>query len=178
MINPEIKDKITKLIKESTDDGIKGNAYREESYLQKICFDDVFDILLYYISLQADIDKISKIDTIDFCCLLEKEWFCWVKHNREFCYLNSAWSSGPGPMGGTAGTAEMYTSYHPGINGYDKLYHFFQYPKRFNRGWEIYRDRHIKNYVFPKWRRNIEKLDAVFSLAEIICEEIRIMAVR
>jgi hypothetical protein len=170
-MNP--KEEILKLIKESTDDGIKGKAYKEESYLQRIRFDDIVDIILYYISLQSDIDSIGKIDTIDFHNILKGEWFCWVKYNKEFYSQGSAWSSGPGPGGGTAGLAEMYMSYFPGITGYDNLLSFFRYPRKFNHGWENYRDKHIKNYVFPKWRRNIKKIDSILNLAEVICEEIR-----
>lgn len=170
-MNP--KDEITNLIKQSTDDGIQGNAFKEESYLQEIRFSDVIAIILYYISLQPDLDKIGQMNTNDFWCLFKKEWYDWTKINRQFCSLNSAWSSEPGPGGGGAGLAEIYFCYHPGIGRCDRLSHFFQYPSRFNYGWGVYRDKRIKIYIFPKWRRNIKKLDAAFDLAESICEEMR-----
>ena len=170
-INP--KEKILKLVKESTDDGIRGEMHKREEYLQEIRFGDIADIILLYISLQSDIETIGRINTIDFQALFKKEWLCWTKRNKDFQLLNSAWANESGPMGGTAGTAEMYMSYFPGITNHEKLRHFFSYPIRFGHSWENYKNKHIKIYVFPKWRRNHEKLEAVLDLAEIVCKEIR-----
>ncbi|MFZ3058005.1 MAG: hypothetical protein WA092_03105 [Minisyncoccales bacterium] len=167
------REKILKFVKESTDDGIRGEMYKREEYLQEIRFGDIIDIILLYISLQSDIETIGRINTIDFQSLLKKEWFCWTKNNKDFQLLNSAWASGPGPLGGTAGPAEMYMFYFPGITNHEKLWYFFSYPIRFGHSWENYRDKHIKIYVFPKWRRHPEKIEAVLDLAEIVCKEIR-----
>jgi len=167
------KEQILKFVKESTDDGIKGEIYKREEYLKEIRFGDIIDIVLLYISLGSDLEAFGRINTIDFRALLKKEWFCWTKNNNDFQLLNSAWACDSGPMGGTAGTAEMYMSYFPGITMHEKLGHFFFYPIRFDHSWEGYRDKHIKIYVFPKWRRNIKRIDKVLDFAEIICQEIR-----
>lgn len=169
----DCREQISKLVKESTDDGIKGEMFKREEYLKEIRFGDVADIILLYISLQSDIESIGRVNTIDFQSLLKKAWFCWTKNNKDFQSLDSAWSSGPGPLGGTAGAAEMYISYFPGITIHERLGHFFFYPIRFGHSWENYKNKHIKIYVFPKWRRNFEKIEAVLDLAETVCKEIR-----
>ena len=170
----DCREQILKFVKESTDDGIKGEIHKREEYLQEIRFGDIADIILLYISLQFDIETIGRVNTIDFRVLFKKEWFRWTKRNKDFQSLNSAWAAEPGPLGGTAGIAEMYMFYFPGVVNHEKLRHFFFYPIRFGHNWESYRDKHIKIYVFPKWRRNPEeKLESVLDLAEKICQEVR-----
>lgn len=167
------RETIIKMIEQSTDEGIKGNKYREEEYLQKLLFGDIMAVVFYYISLQRDIDGIGEMHTDYLYHLLKKESLCWAENNKDFELLKLAWSNESGPMGGTAGDAEMYMSFFPGISTFHNLRNFFYYPKRTGHGWEAYRDGYVKNYVFPKWRRNIKKINQVFDFAEIICEEIR-----
>jgi hypothetical protein len=160
------------LIQESKDENIRGKAIREESWLQRITFSDVMDIVLFYISLQPDVKNIGKIKSIDFYHLVEHTWKQWIadKNNRAFIELNSAWSNGPGPMDGTAGPAEMYMYYHPGMLGHKRILEFFYCCDN----WTSYLE-HMKIMVFPKWRRenNLKNISSVFHLAEMICSATR-----
>lgn len=167
---------IRKLIKESKDEDIRGAAFRKESWLSRICFDDLMDIVLFYISLQPDIKVIGKTKGFDFWQLMKNVWMQWIadKKNKVFLDLNSAWYAGPGPMDGSAGPAEMYMMYCPGVVNYNYLSAFFFYPEELPDGWSSYRN-HMKIMVFPKWKRenNYKNLPLVFNLARMACEAMR-----
>jgi hypothetical protein len=167
---------IVNLIQESKDENIQAPAFREESWLNNILFSDIMDIVLFYINLQHDLEKIGKIRSDDFYRLVENVWKEWIrdKNNEVFFNLNSAWSNGPGPMDGSAGPAEMYMLYHPGLLGHKYLLAFFSYPEELPGGWSPYRE-HLKIMVFPKWRRenNFKNLSKIFNLAAMICNAMR-----
>jgi hypothetical protein len=167
---------IVSLIQESRDEDIKGAAFRKESWLSRIDFSDVMDIVIFYISLQPDIKVIGKTKTNDFYHLMKDVWMQWAedKKNKVFSDLSSAWYSQAGPMDGYAGPAEMYMMYHPGLLHYKYLLEYFFYPEELPGGWSSYRD-HMKIMVFPKWRRekNYKKIPLVFNLAGMACEAMR-----
>lgn len=167
---------IITLIQESRDEAIQGTAFRQESWLSTIRFSDVMDIVLFYISLQPDLNQIGKITSNDFSRLVEKIWKEWIaeKKNEISLDLYGAFSPGSGPMDGSAGPAEMYMMYHPGICHYKYLLVFFSYPKELPSGWLPYRE-HMKIMVFPKWRReqNFKNLSKVFNLATRVCAAMR-----
>jgi hypothetical protein len=171
-----VRKTILNLIEESREEDIKGTAFRRDSWMNTIFFSDVMDVVFFYISLQPDLKEIARINTSDFYALVEKVWGEWIKDqkSRAFLGLNSAWSSGPGPIGGTAGPAEMYMFYYPGVIQYRYLLEFFSYPEGLPRGWSPYRD-HMKVMVFPKWKRekSHKKLGSVFRLAQMVCEAMR-----
>jgi hypothetical protein len=164
-------------IKKSNADGIEGSYYKRKAYLRQIVFSDIIDIIFYYISLQQDLDKIASMKPDVFYNILENTWNEWIKDkkNKSFITLDRAWHSNPGPMGGTAGSAEIYAYYHPGFYHYGDMFIFFIYPRAFVGGWEHYKDVHIKDYVLLKWKQknNIKKIDLVFNLAEMVCQAMR-----
>ncbi|MDD5569494.1 MAG: hypothetical protein PHG23_03745 [Candidatus Pacebacteria bacterium] len=173
----KLRKKIRELIKESTDEKIHGRAFRDEAWLSKLLFSDLMDVVLFYISLQPDLNEIGKIKTNDFYRLLEDVWKKWAadKKNKAFAdNFYSAWFAGPGPMDGTAGPAEMYMLYYTGLLHYDYLLVFFRYPEGLPDGWIPYRE-HIEIMAFPKWRRenNFKELGKIFNLAEMMCEALR-----
>lgn len=173
------KETILNLIKQSNDDGLKGKFYRSRHYLNTIYFSDVMDVVLYHISLRPDLDNIARIKTNDFYRLVENIWREWIKYPKNETFSDLfPWNSGPGPMDGTAGPAEMYFLYYPGLQREDYLLVFFSYPEglpSFHLHWSAYKKRHIEDMVFPKWRRknNMKKISSVFSLSEMILERMR-----
>jgi len=168
-----VRKTILDLIFESKDENIKGKAFREESWLSQIRFSDVVDIILYYMILQQDIERFSRISSTDFYHLFKNVWDEWIieEENKAFFDLRGSWSNGPGPMGGTAGPAEMYMFYHPGITNYETIYSFFF---ETYSNWPNYSG-HMKIMVLPKWRRekNLKNINLVFNLAHRICEAMR-----
>jgi len=195
-VQTDPKEKIISLIEKSDDSGL---GKRKSFWLGAVDFSDVIDIVLYYISLQPDLDKIARIESHDFYEALRKVWDIWgegvkkswgyrkydhpcqgYEHKRfpKFYDLDSAWQSGPGPMGGTMGAAEHYAYIHPGFLKHKYLILFFSYPEGLPFGagnWPAYREHNIKKMVFPKWRRkaNKKKLEMVFQLAEMLCNHIK-----
>lgn len=176
----DVSEKILNLIKESSDRWLKGSYYRSDDYLKRILFSDVMDIVLYDISLQPDLDKIARIKTADFYRLTHNIWDKWIEEKKNVCFfdLDFPWSSGPGPMDGTMGSAEFYFSLYPGPLRDDYLLEFFSYPKglpSFNPNWPSYKEKHIERMVFPKWRRKnkLKRIDSVFTLAEMIMVQMR-----
>lgn len=192
------KERILSFIEASADKtlGGKKSMWRSRLYLRNIGFGDVMDVVLYYISLQPDFSEIARIESHDFYKLLKNVWGEWkerVKKQWGYGYyeyplgsgqthktfriydIDDAWSSGPGPIGGTMGAAEQYAYLFPGFMQYRHLLPFFSYPEEVPGGWPSYRERRVKALVFPKWRRKMhgKKLEMVFRLAEMVCQGIR-----
>lgn len=168
-----LRKKIRFLIIQSDDNKIKGKFFKSETFLKEITFDDVFDTVLYYASIQQDVAKFSKIKSIDFyrlCKEIWKEWISEEKNGKNFGNLNSAWVNNSGPMGGTAGEAEIYFYYHPGVMMYETLFDFFSVNFNADDSYEWLR---IETNVFPKWKRNLKKINLAFDLAYLICEAMR-----
>ncbi len=171
---------VLNLIVQSNDDGLRGKLYRTREHLAKIYFSDVMDIVLYVISLQPDLKDIAKIETGDFDRLLEKVWAEWIKDikDKAFDDIRFAWSPGPGPLGGTMGSAESYAHFGAGFRHHDYLLQFFSHPEDLFisfGNWPVYKRYNIEGMVFPKWRRsyNRKKLGLVLDLAEMVCKCMR-----
>lgn len=130
------------------------------------------DIILFYISLHLKTKSTERMSTSDFYVMSEEIWNKWSreKENNMFSHLCGAYCSGPGPMGGTASSAEMYLSHYTHITCFENIQKFFT-----DRcGWKYYRDVKVVPRTLPKWRRakHLKKINRVFSLAEIFCKEI------
>ena len=160
----DFKKDILKEINQSNDKGTENT--------EKISFSDVIDLTFYYLSLQSDIKDIGKITTSDFYYLLKNNCFSYAKKDKNFCLLKTAWTE-DNLKKKTSEEANIYMSHFPGIITFYNLRIFYYYPKRTGHGWEAYRDNHIKNHVFPKWKYNIDKIDSVLDFAEELCKEIR-----
>lgn len=178
--NNDPKETILKMIRQSDDKGLKGRFYKSSDYLNTISFSDVMDIVMLYISMQPDTDRITRIKTSDFYRLTEDIHRKWAKTQKQesLSRLQYAWLSEPGPMDGYMGPAESYFSIYPGPLREDYLRRFFDFPRDLPvlfLAWPAYRQYHIENMVFPKWRRknNMKKIGAVFELSEMICTEMR-----
>ncbi|MDD2496409.1 MAG: hypothetical protein PHE29_14630 [Tissierellia bacterium] len=162
MISKKTPEKeIIYLINQSNDIGKKDN----------ICFKDIIDIILLYISLQEDICEITIIETIDFYYLVKREWFLWTWHNTCFKCLNSAWDC---KHKAADEDQEPYIFKHTAINRYDMLRRFYYHPKRFNREWDEYKKKHIIGEIFPKWK-NSEKIKLILELAKKIHKKMQKM---
>ena len=179
---------LSRLIRESTDEHLrKGTAFQRGSFLNNVDFSDIADLVLYYISLQEDLSEISRIETREFWKIFKEEWDKWQKESgdvwdrykkgEKMSKLHQAWWCGPGPLGGTAGPAEIYSSYSPGILLCSFLYQYFlpgDLPcSKTMISWDANKNM-IENKVFPKWRRqSLVRIGLVIKLAEQICEEMR-----
>ncbi len=178
----------------------KGKYFHSRSFLHNLDYSDVMDIVLYYISLQDDLDEIAKISRHDFSDILKKvtrEWVDkvekqWGKVKTPRFYgsketydhpriweISGAWTPGPGPMGGTMSRAEYYEVLHPGFSQHKYLLLFFRYPEGLSKelcgNWPAYKKHRIEDMTFPKWRRKIhqKRLMTVLDLAESVCQELR-----
>ena len=169
MIRKEIIDCINK----STDEKLH---HIDKRFIRTIHYDDVMDIVLFYLSLYLKDKTIKRMSTSDFYNISEVIWNKWSreKKNHKFCHLNGAYCAGPGPMGGTASSAEMYLLYCTKLTTFEDIQEFFNCPKAARCGWSYYRDNQVVSRTLPKWRRvnNFKKINQVFELAEIICREI------
>ena len=177
----------------------KQSCYHDKLFLDYIKYDDVMDIVLYYISLQRDLSSIARISCREFSRILEKITKDWARKvgkqwggvktpryhgSRETYYrprienISLAWVPGPGPMGGTMSTAEHYEVLYPGFSQFDYLLAFFKYPGGLPDicgNWPFYKKKVVEATTFPKWRRkkHRERLETVFELAELVCQELR-----
>ena len=154
------REEIIDLINQSIDIGKNDN----------ICFKDIIDIILMYLSLQKDVCKITKIETIDFYYLVKKEWFLWVRHNICFKCLNSAWDC---KNKTTDENIETFIYKHTGINNYNMLRRFHFYPNKFNREWDEHK-KHIVSNILPKWK-NSKKIHLILDLADNIYKKMKNM---
>jgi len=154
------REEIIDLINQSIDIGKNDN----------ICFKDIIDIILMYLSLQKDVCKITKIETIDFYYLVKKEWFFWVKHNNCFKCLNSAWEC---KHKKADENTETFIYKHTGINNYNMLRRFYFYPNKFNREWDEHK-KHIIVNILPKWKKS-KKIHLILDLAERIHKKMQEM---
>lgn len=177
----------------------KQKCYHDKFFLNHIQYGDVMDIVLYYISLQRDVTRIAKIPCNEFSRILEKITKGWmggvekqwgtVKTPRNYgskeiydrpriWAISSAWTPGPGPMGGTMSVARYYEVLYPGFSQHDYLLAFFRYPKGLplkHGNWPYYKKQVVEAATFPKWRRKMhrKRLETVFELAELACRELR-----
>jgi len=199
MVQKSAREIILEKISQSKDKTLgKGTFFHSKSFLHEIGYSDVMDIVLYYISLQKDLDKIARISTSDFSDVLEKTTIDWaekvekqwgkVKTPRFYGSKETydrpriwsialAWTPGPGPMGGTMSTAESYTVLRPGFSRHRHLIVFFKYPEGLPDefgNWPNYK-KHIEAMKFPKWRRKMhqKRLLTVLDLAESVCRRLR-----
>jgi hypothetical protein len=174
-LNP--RETIINLIKENNNDVVGQPYYKKKAFLRQILLGDILDLVFYVISLQPDLNNISRIDSDKFSIILEKTWREWVKRkkNRAFLHFNKAWRKGSGPMGEMIGEAELYAYNFPGYCRHGNLYMFFTYPKQFLAGWNHYRDVHVEYVVFLKWKQenNIQRVELVLDFAEIVCKAMR-----
>ncbi len=201
-VKPAIRDIIKAWIRESNDSGLpEGSYWRSSGFMGKIDFSDFMDIVLYRISLDPDMERITLIKTYDFWGLIEETWKEWRKCLEKawgyrktkgpsvqyvgkrvpaFWDLDSAWASGSGPLGGTMGAAESYAFLHPGFTHHTYLLEFFRYPETLrDKGeygnWPRYKLYRIEQQIFPKFRRkkHQKKLDIILDFAEEICVKLR-----
>ncbi|MDO8424777.1 MAG: hypothetical protein Q7S70_02440 [bacterium] len=174
----------------------KGKMFEKDG----LRYSDVIDIVLYYISLQDDLDKIARVPTRRFSKILEEETHKWIKrvekrwgkvkvprfYGSEELYelpmiwgISGAWTPGPGPMGGTMSSAEDYEILHPGFAQHEYLILFFNYPEGLSKelcgNWPLYRKLHLEETTFWKWHWKIhqDRLLTAFDLAETVCQELR-----
>jgi hypothetical protein len=166
-------EKIIDCINKSTDEKLHRIDKR---FIRTIYYNDVMDIVLFYISLYLKDKGIGKMSTSDFYNMSEVIWNKWSreKKNQKFSHLCGEYCSGPGPMDGTASSAEFYLLYCTKLICFEDIQEFFNCPKAARCGWNYYRDNQVIARTLPKWRRknNLKKIKQVFELAEIICQEI------
>ena len=172
------KKKIINCIQKSID---KELSPFDEGHIETIYYNDVMDIVFFYLSLCLKDKDVKRMDTSDFYAMSEAIWNKWSreKKNEKFSHLCGAYCAGPGPMGGTAGPAEMYLFYYTGFTGFKDIQEFLNYPKeicggwRSYRGWKYYRDTKVIPNTLPKWKRenNLKKINRVFDLAERILKK-------
>lgn len=128
------------------------------------------DIVLYYISLQPDLEDIVRIDEDDLYSMIKALCNAWVERNKVFLGLKSAWING---------SANDYLKFSPGPCSRRCLVDFFYTSSRsiwaMPDKWLAYRDGYIKIVTFPKWgaEKNMKKINPVFDLAETICTQMR-----
>ena len=78
------KEIILEKISQSRDESPgKGKCFHIGSSLHHIGYSDIMDIVLYYISLQDDLDEIAKISKHDFSYLVERVLRQWIKERAE-----------------------------------------------------------------------------------------------
>lgn len=168
-----IRKKIIECINESTDEKLH---YFDKKFIGTIHYGDVMDIVFLYLSLYLKDKDIKQMSTSDFYNMSEAIWNKWSreKKNKKFSHLCGAYCAGSGPMGGTASSAEMYLCYYTKFTCFEDIQEFFNCPKAAHYGWSHYRDNKVIPRTLPKWRRanNFKKINRVFELAEIICQEI------
>jgi hypothetical protein len=145
--------------------------------MRRVDFDDLMDILLYYLSLQPDLGIFAAgIEASNFLWITVKDH--WQKRASElFPFIEtSPWANGSGPMGGSAGDAESY-SLRVGL--FDQtLLTWFLFPEVLEgekeKNWPKHKKR-IEKMLFPKLRRkyNAKKLDAALIFVGEICDTMR-----
>jgi len=157
------------------------------------------DIVLYYISLQEDLNEIANISCRDFSSLSERKSREWAQPlinqwgkikvprfhgSKEMCYHPRIWvvlfarTPRSGPESSTMSAAEHYELLRPGFYKYRNLLDFFSWPEEFSYeegDWPVYKKNTIEAVTFPKWRNRTHsrRLKTVFDLAELICQELR-----
>ncbi len=170
----EARKKIIGCIEKSTDEKL---TYLDKKLIKIINYEDVMDVILLYISFSLKNKPIDRMSGSDFYTLSEVIFNKWSREeeNKEFSHLCGSYCNGPGPMGGTASSAEMYFLYRMKITCFEDIQKFFIHPKNTRYGWKYYRDIKVLPRTLPKWRRpsNFEKINQVFTLAEIFCKEIQ-----
>lgn len=168
-----IRERIIDCINKSTDERLRPIDKR---FIETIYYGDVMDIGFFYLSLYLKDKDIKRMSTSDFYNMSEVVWNKWSreKKNKKFSYLCGAYCAGPGPMGGTASSAEMYLLHYTKFTYFEDIQEFFNCPKAAHCGWNYYQDNQVIPRTLPKWRRvnNLKKIDHVFELAEIICQEV------
>lgn len=159
----DIKERIIAEIQKSNEEG---------PLMNRILYRDVMDIVFFYLSLAMETRKIN-MSTSDFYCLSEEIWKKWVRKNNGFSDLFGAYWPGPGPMGGTASSAEIYLSYCIHLSFFDTIKDFLTWQKSYKCGWLYHRDNVVIPLTLPKWKRkkHFKKIEPVLILAESICRE-------
>ena len=166
-----IKERIINCIKESNDEKLH---YIDKRLINTINYGDVMDIVFLYLGLYFKDKDIGKMSTSDFYNMSDAVWIRWARKNKKFSHLCGAYCATPGPMGGGASSAEMYLRCYTQLLSFENIQNFFNYPRAGGCGWGHYRDIHVIPRTLPKWRRvnNLKKIEQVFELAEIFCQEI------
>lgn len=168
-----IRERIIDCINKSADEGLHNI---DKKFIKNIHYSDVMDIVFFYLSLYLKDKGVRSMSTSDFYNLSEAVWKRWCREekNQKFNRLGGAYCPGPGPMGGTASSAEMYLLYYTRFTCFENIQEFFICPKAAHCGWSYYRDSQVVPRTLPKWRRvnNFKKINQVFELAETICREI------
>gem|GEM_PF-2083468 len=151
--------------------------YHSRLFLKNIEYQDVMDIVLYYIYVQDDLDEITKILCKDFSRILErttKEWAQKLqskwgtvrmpvsyrsKQMRDYpriLLISSAWDSGITEESMTI--AVYYRDLQAGFANYKYLLAFFRYPEGLpdrHANWPWYKENVIKAVTFAKWNKKI-----------------------
>jgi hypothetical protein len=165
-----IREKIIDCINKSTDEKLHPIDKR---FIETIHYGDVMDIVFFYLSLYLKDRGINRMKTSNFYNMSEAIWNKWSreKKNKKLSHLCGAYCAGPGPMGGTASSAEMYFRYYTKFTFFENIQEFFNCSKGTHCGWSHYRDNQVIPRTLPKWRRanNFKKINQVFELAETIC---------
>lgn len=200
MTGSSVKEIILERINQSNDNTLgPGKFFHSKLFLENLSYSDVMDIVLYYVSLQKDLDKIARISSRDFANILERATCDWMEkvetqwgkvrvprfYGSQETYLQPriqtialARTPGPGPMGGTMSHAEEYEALHPGFSQHKYLLSFFRYPEGLPGrpiNWPLYKKYFIEAKSFPKWRRRMhqKRLLTVLDLAESVCQLLR-----
>lgn len=151
-----------------------GKYFRSKCHLGKIHFSDFMDIVMYYISIQPDLDDIAKIRMSDFFDLLKD---LWEKTFSEKFYDNFGH---PWINNDDSGSGVDYFRSNPGLDLHSEfLLEYFGYPEALkglskHRRWPEYKEQ-IENFIFPKYRRMKHKkmLNVALDFAENVCQELR-----
>lgn len=168
---------IMDLIQRSDDKTLgSGKYFHSKCYLGKIYFSDFMDMVMYYISLQPDLDGIGKIRISDFSNLLKD---LWEKKFSEKFYdsFGHPWINNDGY---SSGSGIDYFRSNPGLELHSEfLLEYFGYPEALkglskHRRWPEYKEQ-MENCIFPKYRRIKHKkmLNAALDFAEDVCQELR-----
>lgn len=145
---------ILQLIERETE----GNIIVLDESFKKVRFFDIMDIVLYFISLQEDLKKISQIKEEDFLNLLKVVFENEGDFFKNYSWIKGGWES-----------MRIYFKYFPFLFKTENLYDFFENPK----GWEIYKNQYIHKYTFLKWKESLGEINNVFEFAEKVCEALR-----
>lgn len=168
---------IVDLIQRSDDKTLgPGKHFRSKWHLGRIHFPDFMDIVMYYISLQPDLDNIAKIEMSDFFDLLKD---LWEKKFSDKFYDNFGhpWISDDNS---SSGSGVDYFRSNPGLDLHSEfLLEYLKYPEALKElsnhiRWPGYKEQ-IENFIFPKYRRikHRKMLNMALDFAENVCHELR-----
>lgn len=174
-MSKDAKSVLLDLIQRSDDKTLgPGEHLRSKWHLGKIYFSDFMDVVMYYISLQQDLDDIARVEMSDFFEILKD---LWEKEFSDKLYDNFGH---PWVNDDSSGLGVSYFRSTPGIELHSEfLLEYLKYPEALKglgnyRRWPDHKEQ-IENIIFPKYRRIKHKkmLNRALDFAEKVCQELR-----